>query len=159
MTRIPFQLSESEQPIVAAERYSHPDLHVRRKMLVLWSVHSRLTHLQAAKVAGVGRATVQRYLAAYRAGGLDGLRRWNVVGPVSALADHADRIKASLSEAPVRTIAEAANRIEQLTGLSRGLTQTRVFLKDLGFRWQRTRAVPVPPKSLSPSMSPRNGSF
>jgi hypothetical protein len=28
------------------------------------------------------------------------------------------------------------------------LTQTRVFLKDLGFHWQRTRAVPVPPKSL-----------
>jgi transposase len=159
MARIPIQLSESEEATVAAERYSHPDLHVRRKMLVLWSVHSRLTHLQAAKVAGVGRATVQRYLAAYRAGGLDGLRRWNVVGPVSALADHADRIKASLSEAPVRTIAEAANRIEQLTGLSRGLTQTRVFLKDLGFRWQRTRAVPVPPKSLSPSMSPSSGSF
>ena len=56
-------------------------------------------------------------------------------------------IKASLNEKPVRTIAEAADRIEQLTGLSRGLTQTRVFLKDLGFQWQRTRAVPVPPKS------------
>jgi hypothetical protein len=55
---------------------------------------------------------------------------------------------ASLSESPVRTIAEAADRIEQVTGLHRGLTQTRVFLKDLGFRWQRTRAVPVPPKSL-----------
>jgi hypothetical protein len=55
---------------------------------------------------------------------------------------------ASLSELPVRTIAEAADRIEQVTSLHRGLTQTRVFLKDLGFRWQRTRAVPVPPKSL-----------
>lgn len=148
MARIPIQLSESEQAIVASERDSHPDLHVRRKMLVLWSVHSRLTHRQAGQVAGVGRATVQRYLATYRADGLDGLRRWNVVGPVSALADHADQIKASLSETPVRTVAEAADRIQQLTGLSRGLTQTRVFLKDLGLRWQRTRAVPVPPKSL-----------
>lgn len=147
MARIPIQLSESERAIVASERYSHPNLHVRRKMLVLWSVHSRLTHRQAGTVAGVGRATVQRYLAAYRSGGLDGLRRWNVVGPVSALVDHADQIKASLNETPVRTVAEAADRIKQLTGLSRGLTQTRVFLKDLGFRWQRTRAVPVPPKS------------
>jgi hypothetical protein len=42
---------------------------------------------------------------------------------------------------------EAADRIKQLTGLDRGLTQTRVFLKDLGFHWQRTRAMPVPPKS------------
>jgi transposase len=148
MARIPIQLSEPEQAIVDSERYSHSNLHVRRKMLVLWSVHSGLTHQQAGTVAGVGRATVQRYLAAYRSGGLEGLRHWGVVGPVSKLASHAEKIKASLSETPVRTIAEAAERIEKLTGLKRCLTQTRVFLKDLGFHWQRTRAVPVPPKSL-----------
>ena len=148
MARTPIQLSESEQATVAAERYSHPDLHVRRKMLVLWSVHSGLTGLQAGQIAGVGRATVQRYLAAYRKGGLNGLRRWGVVGPVSKLASYAEAIKASLSETPVRTVAEAADRIERLTGLSRRLTQTRVFLKGLGFQWQRTRALPVPPKSL-----------
>jgi transposase len=158
MARIPLQLSESEQATVAFERYAHADLHVRRKMLVVWSVHSGLTRLQAGKVAGVGRATVQRYLAAYRNGGLDGLRRWGVVGPVSQLVGHAEKIKASLDETPVRTVAEAADRIEQRTGLNRRLTQTRVFLKGLGFHWQRTRAVPVPPKSLWPSMSPRSGS-
>jgi len=140
-------LAESEQAIVASERFSHPDLRVRCKMLALWSVHTGLTRLQSAKVAGVGRATVQRYLAAYRSGGLAGLRSCHVVGPVSELTSHAEAIKASLTETPVRTIAEAADRIEQLTGLRRGLTQTRVFLKGLGFQWQRTRAVPVPPKS------------
>src|SRR6266436_3280938 len=72
MARIPIQLSESEQVTVASERYSHPDLHVRRKMLVLWSVQAGLTRAKAGEVAGVGRATVQRYLAAYRDGGLDG---------------------------------------------------------------------------------------
>ena len=156
MARNSIHLSEPEQAIVASERYAHPDLHVRRKMLVLWSVHSGLTHLQAGHVASVGRATVHRYLVAYRAGGLDGLRRWGVVGPVSELGSHADAIKASLDQTPVRTIAEAADRIEQLTGLRRGLTQTRVFLKDLGFQWQRTRAVPVPPKSRWPSMLPHS---
>lgn len=154
MARIVIKLPESEQVIVNVERYSHPDLHVRRKMLVLWAVHSGCSRLQAAKIAAVGRATVQRYLAAYRDDGLDGLRRWGVVGPVSELAEHAETIKASLSQVPVRTIAEAAERIKELTGLSRGLTQTRVFLKELGFHWQRTRAVPVPPKSLLPNMSP-----
>lgn len=159
MTRISVQLTPAEQEIVAAERYSHPDLHVRRKMLVLWAVHTGLSRGDAGLVAGVGRATVQRYLAAYRDGGLDGLRRWNVVGPVSDLAAYTETIKASLTEKPVRTIAEAADRIEQLTGLKRGLTQTRVFLKGIDFRWQRTRAVPVPPKSPSPSMWPANESF
>jgi transposase len=158
MARLAVRLSEAEQVVVAEERYAHPDLHVRRKMRVLWSVQTGLTRAKAGEVASVGRATVQRYLAAYRDGGLDGLRRWGVVGPVSALAEHAETIKASLSQEPVRTIAEAASRIKELTGLDRGLTQTRVFLQGLGFRWQRTRAVPVPPKSLSRSMSPASRS-
>src|ERR1051325_8172832 len=78
MARIPIQLSDSEQAIVASERLAHPNLRVRCKMLALWSVHTGLTRLQSAKVAGVGRATVQRYLAAYRSGGLDGLRSCDV---------------------------------------------------------------------------------
>jgi len=159
MARITIVLSEAEQAIVSAERYAHPALHVRKKMLVLWSVHTGLTRFQAGRVAGVGRATVQRYLAAYRDGGLDGLRRWGVVGPISELAKHVEEIKASLNQTPVRTVAEAADRIKELTGLERGLTQTRVFLKNLGFRWQRTRALPVPPKSLSPSRSLSSASF
>lgn len=92
------------------------------------------------------QATVSRNFKAYRAGGLDGLREWDVMGPVSELAGHARAIKASLEQSPVRTVAEAADRIKRLTGLERGLTQTRVFLKDLGFQWQRTRALPEPPK-------------
>ena len=140
-------LSESEQSIVAAERDSHPDFVVRRKMLVLWSTHCGVSREQTAAVAGRGRATVQRYLAAYRAGGLDGLRQWGVTGPVSDLAAFTEQIRNDLTATPVRTTAEARDRIEAITGLHRGLTQTRTFLADLGFTWQRTRAVPVPPKS------------
>src|SRR6266849_4670725 len=100
MARSKINLSEAEQSIVAAERYSHPDLHVRRKMLVLWSVQTGLTRSKAGEVAGVGRATVQRYLAAYRDGGLDGLRQCNLIGPVSDLAADTDAIKKSLTDAP-----------------------------------------------------------
>ena len=147
MARLSVVLSESEQVIVAAERDSHRDPVVRRKMLVLWSTHCGVSREQAAAVAGVGRATVQRYLAAYRAGGLDRLRQWGVTGPVSDLAAFADRIKHDLTALPVRTTAEARDRIEAITGMRRGLTQTRTFLASLGFKWQRTRAVPGPPKS------------
>lgn len=147
MARSPVCLMESEQAIVTAERDGHPDPVIRRKMLVLWSTHCGVSREQTAAVAGVGRATAQRYLAAYRAGGLDQLRHWGVTGPVSDLAAFADRIKDDLTATPVRTTAEARDRIEALTGRRRGLTQTRTFLGGLGFTWQRTRAVPVPPKS------------
>ena len=152
-------LTDDEQRIVNAERESHPEAHVRRKMLVLWLLHCAVTRAKAAAIAGLGRATVQRYVAAYRSGGLEGLRRWDVTGPVSALADYTDVIKQSLTEAPVRTVAEACDRIETLTGLRRGLSQTRQFLAGLGFRWQRVRAIQVPPKKTCPSMCAPSGSF
>jgi transposase len=151
MARSSVRLSESEQALVAAERDLHPDPVVRRKMLVLWSTHCGISRAQTAGVAGVGRATAQRYLAAYRAGGLDQLRQWGVKGPISDLAAFAEIIRNDLTATPVRTAVEARDRIEALTGLRRGLTQTRTFLAGLGFRWQRTRAVPVPPKSRWPS--------
>ena len=140
-------LSADEQAVVRADREQHPDPVVRRKLLVLWAVHLGHTRQQAADLAAVGVATAKRYLIAYRDGGLDGLTRTHWHGPTSALAAHADTIQRSLTEQPVRTTAEAIGRIEQLTGLQRGLTQTRTFLAGLGFTWQRTRAVPVPPKS------------
>ena len=148
------QLTEEEQRIVNEERTSHPHPRVREKMLVLWLLHCGLTRQKAAEVAGVGRATVQRYLAAFRDGGLDGLRQWDVQGPVSDLAAYRDLIRESFETSPVCTIAEACERLDQLTGLRRGPTQVRKFLSDLGLKWRRARAIPVPPKETWPSTSP-----
>jgi transposase len=125
------QLTAAVQEVVIAERECHPQSHVRRKMLVLWLLPCGITRAKAATVAGLGRATVQRYVAAYRDGGLDGLRQWDVTGPVSDLASFTDAISASLTAVPVRTVAEACDRIEQLTGLRREPTQVRTFLKGL----------------------------
>jgi len=140
------QLTEEQQGVVNCERDAHPDEHVRRKMLVLWLLHHGLTRVKAAEVTGTGRATVQRYVAAFRDGGLEGLRRWDVKGPSSDLAGYAQQIRASFAGQPVATIAEACARVECLTGLRREPTQVRQFLKGLGLKWQRVRVVPVPPK-------------
>ena len=158
MAWLKIALTDEEQRIVNAERDAHPDEHVRRKMLVLWLLHCDLTRQKAAAVAGLGRATVQRYVRAYQAGGLDGLRRWGVTGPVSDLAAHAQAIRESLTTNPVRTIAEAAERIEQLTGIRRRPTQARVFLTGLGFTYKRVRAIPTPPKKRWPSTSRHSAS-
>ena len=153
------QLSEELQRVVDEERESHPNAVVRRRMLVLWSLHCGLTRVQAAQVTRMGRATVERVVAAFRDGGLDAVRRWNVKGPASELAAYRDVIRQSFEKEPARTIAEAAGRIETLTGLHRGPTQTRKFLKDLGLKWQRMRAVPLPPKKVSRNTSPTSRSF
>jgi transposase len=159
MTWLRVRLTEEQQRIVDEERSSHPCLRVREKMLVLWLLHKGVTRRKAAEIVGIGRATVQRYVAAFREGGLDGLRRSNFNRPASEMAAYRDLIRQSFEEQPARTVAEAAERIFQLTGLRRGPSQVRKFLKDLGMKWQSVRAIPVPPKKTWPSTSRLKPSF
>ena len=153
------RLTEEEQLIVSEERTSHPNARIRERMLVLWLLHKGVTRQKAAEIVGVGRATVQRSVAAYRDGGLDGLRRWDPNRPESEMAAYRDLIRESLEKQPVHTVAEACERIFQLTGLRRGPSQVRKFLKDLGLKFQRVRVIPVPPKKTWPSTSKPNPSF
>lgn len=147
------QLTEEEQRIVNEERTSHPNERIRERMLVLWLLHSGVTRQKAAEIIGVGRATVQRYVAAYRDGGLDGLRRWDPNRPESEMAAYRALIRESFEKQPVHTVAEACERIFQLTGLRRGPSQVRKFLMGLGLKFQRVRVIPVPPKKTWPSTS------
>src|SRR5205823_14818350 len=92
------QLTEEQQRIVTEERAAHPNPRVREKMLVLWLLHCGLTRQKAAEIAGVGRATVQRYVAAFRQGGLDGLRPWHPHRHLSEMAASRDLIRASFEK-------------------------------------------------------------
>ena len=147
------QLTEEQQRIVNEERVSHPNLRVREKMLVIWLLHCGTTREKAAEIVGIGRATVQRYVAAFRAGGLDGLRQWNPRRPSSDMAAYRDVIRESFEKEPARTVAEACDRIFRLTGLRRGPSQVRKLLKDMGLKFQRVRMIPVPPKKTWQSTS------
>ena len=122
-------------------------------------LHKGVTRQKAAEIVGVGRATVQRYVAAFRDGGLDGLRRWDPNRPESEMAAYRALIRESFEKQPVRTVAEACDRIVQLTGLRRGPSQVRKFLKNMGLKFQRVRMVPVPPKKTWPSTSQLRPSF
>src|SRR5262245_19329796 len=147
------QLTEEEQRFVNQERISHPNERIRERMLVLWLLHNGVTRQKAAEIVGAGRASVQRYVAAFRDGGLEGLRRWDPNRPESEMAASRESIREAFEKQPVRTVAEACDRIYQLTGLRRGPSQVRKFLKDLGPKFQRARMVPVPPKKTWPSTS------
>ena len=147
------RLTEEQQRIVNEERCAHPNPRVREKMLAVWLLHNGVTRENAAKIVGVSRATIQRYVAAFGDGGLEGLRRWNPNRPVSEMASYRELIRESFEKQPVRTVAEACERIFQATGLRRGPTQVRKFLKDMGLKYLRVRPIPVPPQKTWPSTS------
>jgi len=113
------------------ERYHHPHPRVQQRMEVVWLKSQGLTHDQIARLADVGRRTVQRYLDAFAAGGLEQLRRLSWQGTASELAQHHGTLEDHFLEQPPHSAAQAQATIEQLTGVRRSLTQVRAFLKKL----------------------------
>ena len=68
-------LSADDLAAVAHARYHHPEPFVQREMEVLWLKHHGLPHHDIARLAGVSRASVTRYLKEFAQGGLTAIRR------------------------------------------------------------------------------------
>ena len=128
MIRLTF--TEEEQQTLHQERFDHPHPRVQQRMEVLWLISQGLVYPEAARLAGVSEATVDRYVTAYRQGGLEALRelKWGKAN-TSELLDHRDSLEKLFRENPPHTVAEACQRIKDETGIERGPTQVRAFLK------------------------------
>jgi transposase len=155
-----FEFSRDVLAKIERDRFKHPDPLVQRRMEVLWLKAHGETHVRIGELAGLSRATVQRVLDQYEAGGFESVRMfyWHV--PTSALASHQQLLEAEFRERPPHTVAEACQRIEQLTGVRRGPTRVREFLYEtMGLRWRKVAAVPVPPKQTLPEHAATQAAF
>src|SRR4051812_42208735 len=142
-----FTFTADDRRALAHHRYHHPEPRVQRKAEVLWLKSHGLAHDRIAAYADVSRRTVQRYLDDYLEGGLERLCRGRGHQPRGALVEHEVSLEEHFEAHPVRSARQARAVIEQRTGIRRGLTQVRHFLRDrLGLRWRQTGAIPVPPK-------------
>jgi transposase len=122
--------SEAEQQALHKDRFDHPHPRVQQRMEVLWLVSQGLTYVEAARLGGVSEATVDRYVAIYRQGGLGGLRELNWgKSSVSELVEHKESLEELFRQNPPHTVAEACQRIKEATGIERKPTQVRAFLK------------------------------
>jgi transposase len=127
--RVPLTFTDKDRETLSRERFEHPEPRVQRRMEVLWLISQKLTHLRAAELAGVSRATAERYVAIYRAKGVAGLCEFDWHGPVSELEQHRLSLAESFQKHPPHTVAEACVRIKDETGVERRPTQVRAFLK------------------------------
>ena len=127
MTRLHF--TEEEQQALHKERFEHPHPRVQQRMEVLWLISQGIGYAQAARLAGVSAATVDRYVARYRQGGLEALRELNWGTATSELLDQRASLEESFRRNPPHTVAEACQRIKEETGIERRPTQVRAFLK------------------------------
>jgi transposase len=117
--------------VLRHERYHHPHPRVQLKMEVLWLKSQGLSHEDIARLAGVSRRSVQRYLDEFAEGGLERLRSLRWRGKANELVAHHTALEDHFLEHPPRSVREAQAAIEQQTGIRRGLTQVRAFLKKI----------------------------
>jgi transposase len=126
-----FTFTPADLDAIRQERYHHPHPRVQQKMEVLWLKSRGLTHEDIAALADVSRRSVQRYLDEFADGGLGRIRQLPWEGKANELAAHRASLEDYFLQNPPRSTREAQAAIEQQTGVRRGLTRVRAFLKKI----------------------------
>jgi transposase len=124
-----FVFSEDDLAEIQHGRYRHPHPFVQRKMEVLWLKAHGLPHHEIARLAACSARSVQRYLDEFEQGGLARIRQLNWNGKPNALAEHRLSLEDYFLQNPPATAKEAQRAIRDRTGIHRGLSQVRAFLK------------------------------
>jgi len=141
MDKIEFTTAEREA--LQYWRFHHPHPRVQRKMEALYLQSQGVAPATILRLCAISKPTFYRYLHAYRAGGIAKLQEVPFHRRQSQLAAYRTSIEADLRQRPPASVAEAAARIAQLTGLERGPTQVRQFLQSLGMKPRKVGQIPA----------------
>jgi len=141
MIKIEFNSEEIEQ--LRYERRYHPHPRVRQRMETLYLKALGYHHQEIGRIVSIGQGTLRRYLRMYQAGGIDALKELNFHRPESELNEHREQLKAEFEARPAKSINDAVQRIEKLTGIRRSPTQVGKFLEDLGVKRLKVGHIPA----------------
>lgn len=142
-TMIKIKFSEADSEALRYWRFQHPDPRVQVRMEALYLRSQRVANSDILRLCGISKASFHRHLKAYVTGGIEQLKHCEPRQPRSALYQHRTTIEAELQQRPPATVAEAAARIEALTGIARKPTQVRQFLKALGMKPRKVGMIPA----------------
>ena len=124
-------------------RYEDPRPAVQQKAeALILHAHGLSTKL-IAEIIGVWPATIRGYFHQFKESGLEGLIENKVIPRKSEMHDYKDQLLEEFIKNPPTKVSEAKERIFQLTGLERGRTQVRSFLKSLGLKFRKTGVIPA----------------
>ena len=140
---IKISFSEADIEALRYWRFQHPDPRVQVRMEALYLRSQKVANGEILRLCGISKASFHRYLTAYVTGGIEQLKHFEPRRPRSALHHHRTTIEAEFQQRPPATVAEAAARIEALTGIVRKPTQVRQFLKALGMKPRKVGMIPA----------------
>jgi len=125
------------------ERRYHPHPRVRQRLEAVYLKAIGSQHQEIGRIVGISQKTLRGYLRMYQAGGVEALKALNFNRPKSALDDHRQQLKAEFEIRPAKSINEAVQRIEKLTGIRRSPTQVDKFLKNMGLKRLKVGHIPA----------------
>jgi transposase len=135
----------NEEAITALRywRFQHPDPRVQVRMEALYLRSQGVANAEILRLCGISKASFHRYLKAYVVGGVEQLKRLEHYRPHSELTNHRPTLEAYFQQHPPATVAEAAAKIAELTGLVRKPTQVRQYLCALGMKPMNVGMLPA----------------
>jgi transposase len=136
-------IPQEDMSLLKYWRYNHPHPRVMLKMEVLYLKGLEYSNEDIWKITGVCGNTMREYWKQYVEGGIERLKEVNFYRPCSDLNEYSGTIEQYFTEHPPSSISEAIARIEELTGIKRGETQVRKFLKSLKFKYIKSCSVPA----------------
>jgi transposase len=140
---IKISFTSEEIDALHQQRIHHPHPRVRLKMEALYLKSQSFAHQDIARLCRISKSTLRRYLQDYAEDGIDKLGEISFYRPQSELEQHREVIAAAFGKQPPATVAEAAARIKELTGLERKPTQVRAFIKSLGMKPLKVGTIPA----------------
>ena len=135
MLRLTF--TEEEIDALHYERFHHPHPRVQRKMEALYLKSQKYPHKEITQLLRINEPTLLSYLRDYKEGGISKLKKLTFNRPQSELKKHQESLEIYFREHPPKTLAHAAAKITELTGIVRSPEQGRHFLKSMGMSCRR----------------------
>jgi len=125
------------------ERFHHPSPLVRKRMNVVYMKSQGFPHNTIAIACGVSLNSVTNFIKIYNKSGIKGLHQFYYRKPKSQLEKYRTSIEEEFEENPPLNSAEAAARIEEMTGIKLSPTQVRTFMKYLGMSFRKMGHIPA----------------
>jgi transposase len=136
------EFNDADKQALNHERYHHPHPRVQIKMETIWLKSLGYSPDQIGEIANISRSTYYNYLKEYVEGGIEKLKEVNFNQPKSDMVKHQATISAYFREHPPTTVKKTMAKIEDLTSIKRGETQTRKFLQKIGLSYLKVGMVP-----------------
>ncbi|MGH2645087.1 MAG: IS630 family transposase [Chitinophagaceae bacterium] len=144
MPTLSFNPSEAEIEVLKYERYLYPEPMIQKRIQAVY-IKSLMDFSNEiiGQIVGLHTNTVSHWLRVYSEEGFEGLLTNNYGTNQSELDRHGESLLSSFLKTPPMNAAEAAERIEEMTGIKRSTQQVRAFMKRHGLKFLQCGHIPA----------------